>query len=210
MTNKGKDIRNEIREVAPGLGTLGSSPDFSVPGGYFEEFPGKLMARIHAMEASEAVTAELAEVSPLLAAAPRQSPFSVPDNYFESLTREVSDRKFEGTPGRVVKMSRRLRLYKKCLVAAAIAGAVSVGAVLLSKQFSTNSLDKQIAQLSDQEIIDYLQFRTDAFDTESIFANAVLDDDTDNMPDIALPEELSTEEIDAILEENLLKDVPFN
>ena len=43
-----------------------------------------------------------------------------------------------------------------------------------------------------------------------LFANAVLDDDTDNMPDIALPEELSTEEIDAILEENLLKDVPFN
>lgn len=210
MTNKGKDIRKELREIAPDLGAMGASPDFDVPGGYFEEFPDKLMAHIRAMESSREVTEELSELSPLLAAAPRQSPFSAPEKYFESLTRTVSDRKFAGTPGRVVKMGRRLRLYKKCLVAAAIAGVISVGAVLLSKQFGTNSIDKQMAQLSDQEIIDYLQFRTDAFDNENIFANAVLDEETDNLPAIALPEELSTEEIDAILEENLLKDVPFN
>lgn len=210
MTNKGKDIGKELREIAPELGALGASPEFDVPGGYFEEFPDSLMARIRALEKEEAVTAELAELSPSLAAMPRQSPFSVRDNYFESLTRDIADRKFQGTPGKVVKMSKKLRLYKQCLVAAAIAGVISIGAVVLSKQFSTNSLDKQMAKLTDQEIIDYLQFRTDAFDNENIFANAILDDETDNISAIALPEELSTEEIDAILEENLLKDVPFN
>lgn len=208
--NKGNDIGKELREIAPGLDALGPAPAFDVPGEYFEDFPGKMMAQIRAMERKEEITAELAELSPFLAAIPRQSPFTVEDGYFDALTSNVSARKLEAPPGKVVKMSRRLRLYKKCLVAAAIAGAISIGAVLLSKQFGTKSLDKQLAQLSDQEIIDYLQFRTDAFDTENIFANASVNEETVNLPDIALPEEFSAEEIEEILEDNLLKDVPFN
>ncbi len=205
MTHKGKEIAEELRQAAPALGSLGDPPAYEVPEGYFEGFPERIMEQIKAQESRKMIADELSELSPFLAAIPRSIPFTVPEGYLEGLTRKVAARKYEERPGRVVHMTRRLRLYKRCLAAAAIAGAISVGAVLLFKHYSSTSLDRQLAKLSDQEIIDYLQYRTDAFDNDHIFANVSLEEETPSV----LPEDLSEKDIDRYLEENLLKDIPL-
>lgn len=205
MTNKREDIRKEIQDEAPGLNDMGTSPVFNVPDGYFEEFPELLMNRIKAEEINDELTG-----FPRLSTIPRINPFSVPEGYFEGLPNTIGHKKFEEAPGRIVKMGRKVSLYKKCLIAAALAGVISVGAVLLSRQLSSNSMDKQLAQLSDQDMIDYLQYRTDDFDNENIFANASTEATEDSLGTIALPEGLTEEDMDALLEDNLLKDVPIN
>lgn len=202
---KGKDIVDELKQVAPSLDVLGDSPAYEVPAGYFETFPASLMAAIHAAESKQEVAEELHELSPLLASMPKQSPFTAPDGYFEGLGHEVTIRRNASQPGRIVTMGRRVKLFKRCLAAAAIAGAISIGAVMLSKSYKDNSLDRQLAQISDQEIVDFLQANTDAFDNENIFTNVSLEE----APSV-LPEELSEAEIDSYLEDNLLKELPLN
>lgn len=204
--HKGKDIVDELKEVAPSLDVLGDSPAYEVPAGYFEAFPARLMAAIRAEEETQDVTRELSELSPFLASLPKQTPFSTPAGYFEGLGREVTIRKNETQPGRIVTMGRRVKLFKRCLAAAAVAGVISVGAVMLSKSYNDNSLDRQMAQISDQEIVDYLQSNTDAFDNENIFTNVSLEEEAPSV----LPEELSDAEIDSYLEDNLLKELPLN
>lgn len=203
--HKGKDIVDELKEVAPSLDVLGDSPAYAVPSGYFEAFPARLMTAIHAAESKQEVAAELNELSPLLASMPKQTPFTAPDGYFEGLGHEVTIRRNESQPGRIVTMGRRVKLFKRCLAAAAIAGAICIGAVMLSKSYKDNSLDRQLAQISDQEIVDFLQANTDAFDNENIFTNVSLEE----APSV-LPEELSEAEIESYLEDNLLKELPLN
>lgn len=204
---KGKEIVDELKEVAPSLSVLGDSPAYEVPQGYFEAFPNQLMAKIHTLENVQEITEELAELSPFLASIPRQTPFTAPDGYFEGLGREVIIRTNEEKPGKIVKMARRVKLFKRCLAAAAIAGVISIGAVMLSKSVNDSSLDRQLAQISDQEIEDYLQSNTDAFDNENIFTNVSLEEaDATSV----LPDELSEAEIENYLEDNLLKELPLN
>ena len=204
--HKGKDIVDELKEVAPSLDGLGDSPAYSVPAGYFEAFPVQLMAAIYAEEQTQEIANELSELSPFLASIPKQTPFTTPEGYFEGLGHELTVRKNASQPGRIVTMGRRVKLFKRCLVAAAIAGAISVGAVMLSKSYNNNSLDRQLAQISDQEIIDFLQSNTDAFDNENIFTNVSLEEETPSV----LPDELSEAEIESYLEDNLLKELPLN
>lgn len=204
--HKGKEIADELKEVSPSLSALGDSPAYNVPSGYFEAFPANLMASIHASEHTKEVTEELHEISPFMAAIPRQSPYTVPSGYFEGLSREVIMRKNAEEPGRIVKMGRRVKMFKRCLAAAAVAGVISIGAVMLSKSYNDNSLDKQLAQISDQEIEDYLQSNTDAFDNENIFTNVSLEEETPSV----LPDEMSEDEINNYLEDNLLKELPLN
>jgi hypothetical protein len=204
--HKGKDILDELKEVAPSLDVLGDSPSYSVPAGYFEAFPANLMAAIHAAESKQEVAEELNELSPLLSSMPRQTPFTAPDGYFEGFAHEVTIRRNASQPGRIVTMGRRVKLFKRCLAAAAIAGAISIGAVMLSKSYKDNSLDRQLAQISDQEIVDFLQSNTDAFDNENIFTNVSLEEEAPSV----LPEELSEAEIESYLEDNLLKELPLN
>lgn len=206
MTHKQGDIGEELREIAPALETLGAHPDFEVPVRYFDAFPERLMARIRAIENGEAVTEELETLSPLLAGVSRKTPFAVPDGYFKDLTEKVVTGKTQATGGRVVQMGRRIRLFKRCLAAACIAGLVAVGAVLLSQSLNNNAIERMMARISDQEIEDYLMYNTDAFDEENIFANVSLEE---GLPSV-LPEGLSAKEIDNLLEDNLLHDVPIN
>lgn len=204
--HKGKDIVDELKEVAPSLDIPGDPPGYSVPAGYFESFPANLMAAIRAAENKQEVAEELSELSPLLASMPKQTPFTAPDSYFEGLGHEVILRRNQSQSGRIVTMGRRVKLFKRCLAAAAVAGVISIGAVMLSKSYNEHSLDRQLAQISDQEIIDFLQSNTDAFDNENIFTNVSLEEEAPSV----LPEELSEAEIESYLEDNLLKELPLN
>ena len=206
MTHKEKEIVDELREIAPTLADLGAHPNFEVPARYFDAFPEKLLARIKGMDSSKAVTEELEEVSPLLAGLSRQTPFSVPEGYFGDLTHQLVHKKENAAGGRVVKMARTIRIFKRCLVAAAVAGVIAAGAVFMSRSINNSSMDRMLAGISDQEIEEYLTYSTDAFDNESIFKNVSLEEE---LPSV-LPEELSAKDIDNLLEENLLQEDPLN
>ena len=196
----------ELVRVAPEMGPPGHAPDFDLPDGYFGRFPGQVMARIREMENAAGVDAELAEISPFLAGQPRKTPYQAPSGYFAGLDRKLVQNRESEPVTKILSLNKRIRLFKRCLVAAAIAGVISVGAVFMAKEYSGNALDRQLAQISDQEIVDYLQYHTDDFDDESIFTNVLLDE---GMPSV-LPEELTNEEIDNMLEVNLLREISFN
>ncbi|WP_343700096.1 hypothetical protein [Chitinophaga sp.] len=206
MMHEENDIAKELRDIAPALEHLGGHPHFDVPVRYFDAFPVQLMERIRAMENSSAVTEELEQLSPLLAGVSRETPFTVPEKYFKGLTEQVVKEKNAAGEGRVVKMGRRLKLFKQCLAAASIAGLIAVSAVLISRSLSGSSMDRMMAKISDQEIEEYLTYHTDAFDNEHIFTNVSLEGE---MPSV-LPEDLSSKEIDNLLEDNLLQDDSVN
>ncbi|WP_109699730.1 hypothetical protein [Chitinophaga deserti] len=203
MPQKGKDIIDELKAVSPDFPELGGMPGVEVPDGYFEQFPSALISRIRNMD----VTDELEGIAPILAAASRKTaPFSTPYKFFESLDRHLIAGSGNEPVTKVIPIGKKIRLFKRCLAAAAIAGVVVVSAIWGAKQWSGATLDRKLAQISDQEIVDFLQYRSDDFDDDNIFANVSLEE---SMPSV-LPEELSNEQIDNMLEENILRQVQLN
>jgi hypothetical protein len=84
-----KEILTELQEIAPFLGRSGIfEVPYHVPIGYFNDFAGILMNRIH-MEAGgfagEDAVQEIADISSLLAGLKTKNPYSVPEGYFETL-----------------------------------------------------------------------------------------------------------------------------
>ncbi len=164
------------------------------------------MARIRQMENTEEVSRELAELSPLLASMPRKTPYYTPSGYFSELDKEmVTNRKpsnhrqdpsAEQTDQAVQTLPGSRRHCRRD----------QRGRHIRGREYSGSALDRQLAQISDQEIVDYLQYNTDEFDNENIFTNVSLDEE---LPSV-LPEELTNEEIDKMLEENILQETPFN
>jgi hypothetical protein len=61
---------------------------YAVPQGYFEEFAGKLLARIKAGQSGDP-REELSVLSPLLDRIDKKSPFQAPPDYFDNLTGNV-------------------------------------------------------------------------------------------------------------------------
>lgn len=207
MSHKGKDIADELKQVSPGMPDLGEVPSFNVPEGYFAQLPDVLQHRIQHLHREEEVTAELEAIAPTLAACPRKTaPFTTPHGYFEGLNRKLVQGSGNEPVSKVIPLSRKIKLFKRCLAAAAIAGVIVMSAIWGAKQWTSSNIDRQMAQISDQEIVDFLQYRSDDFDDENIFANVSLEE---SMPSV-LPEELSYEEIENMLEENLLQQTQLN
>ena len=61
---------------------------YAVPQGYFEEFAGKLLARVKAGQSGDP-REELSVLSPLLDRIDKKSPFRAPEGYFSNLTGNV-------------------------------------------------------------------------------------------------------------------------
>lgn len=204
---KGKEIADELKGLAPGMPSL-DTPGYSVPEGYFDALPDMIMQRLKAETAAASpVQAELEEFSPLLAGMPRITPYTVPAGYFDSLDAHILAKRDQQAPAKVVSISRRVKLFKRCIAAACVAAILSVGGVYLAKQHNTGKIDRQLAALSDQEIEDYLQNHADDFDNEAIFS--AVSSETE-LPSV-IPDDISDATLEQYLDENMLKEeVPFN
>lgn len=88
MTNR-NIILTELNELDSTLGNVSPQNLYSVPYGYFEGLPTRIMNRIKALEAADAKE-ELEYLSPLLSSISKETPYSVPDNYFQSLNESIS------------------------------------------------------------------------------------------------------------------------
>jgi|SRR5690242_916792 len=81
---KCKAIRDELREIAPGMHLPESMPRFSVPEDYFRFLPENILLKINNLPASRAQR-ELQTISPFLGSLPKTNPYTVPPGYFSEI-----------------------------------------------------------------------------------------------------------------------------
>lgn len=168
--NKGKDIVDELKALSAGANWPARQPAYQVPPGYFDQLPGRILELVH-NDDNISVGDELRTISPAVAALPRHTPHSLPEGYFGTLRPILPD--VNQTPpaiGATVIPIRRKKTYLKLMTAAAsICAVIAVSSVFLLRDSKRNSLDAHLANISDQEIVDYLQSHADVFDRDAIF-----------------------------------------
>ena len=198
------------------LADLPKAFPMTAPSGYFDQLPAQLLQKIHASEARE----ELAALSPLLADMPKNMPLSVPEGYFAQLSTGVMTAIAASATKPATVTSEQLsipaqtpvirkmntRRYIKWAVAASLIALVSVSTLLFVREnnHSANTLDNALANVSDQEIIEYLQAHTDAFDKEELATYAPAAEQSYEIPEV---DELPAEAIEHYLDNTgLLKE----
>lgn len=185
--------------VEPTFAGISKSTPFSLPEGYFEQFAAQVMQKVKSGEVAD----ELAELSPLLADAPKTMPYSVPAGYFDQLDTRLANVIAPAT--KVVHMRpRRLSIYKWAAAACMIvlAGTSTMlymrhHTVDTSAATAINLAEVSLSDVSDQEIVEYLQSHMDAFDKADLVGYTTASAESDNG---SLPGGLSEDDIKSYLE----------
>ncbi|HEX8334906.1 MAG TPA: hypothetical protein VF622_19935 [Segetibacter sp.] len=176
--------------------TLGASDmPFKVPDLYFDGLSIEILKKVKQQHSTQnEVERELAEIAPLLNTISKHSTYKVPVEYFENL--EVRK---DGSKAKVVSMGKSNR-FVRYAAAAAITGLVAIGGLFYANNDSSdNSAPKfsqqQVKQLSDEEIVNYLNSDPAAMDV------TIINNDQEKEI-INHTKELTDEEILKFLEEN--------
>ncbi|ATL47064.1 hypothetical protein COR50_07620 [Chitinophaga caeni] len=199
---KDKDIQRELEGISPGLNLPREELNLSLPKDYFANLPSDLLAKAKLMDADTAENveseflSELKLLSPFLANQVRkENPFTVPANYFTGLASSLAEARKNSAP--IYKLSNKIFTFRRCVIAATVAIAISLSAVYLAKDHSSNkSFSQQLAELSIPEMEEYL-----AEHTSYMEPSMHLED---------LPVSIDEQDIDNLLEDNTLKEIPFN
>ena len=189
------------------LAGIGNNNVFTVPQGYFEGLPGAIMRRIK----SEAV-AETSEISELVAAIGNKNVFTVPEGYFNTLSSDIQSKLAK--PAKVVHMGG-FRKYARYAAAAVVTGLIAMSAVFIFNNkpagagmnattvaalkdarsiIQTNSFDKEMASLSDADIVNFLESKGQDVDAALV---ASLTEDEKKLPEAE----------DYLIDENTLDEV---
>lgn len=178
----------------------------SAPTGYFDQLSAAIMDRITEADRTAAgipvseVREELGALSPLLAEIPKTMPLSVPAGYFDQLSTTVMAGIAEA-PVPATSVIRRInsRSYFKWAVAASLIALVSVSTLLFTRENrrAANAIENTLANVSDQEIMEYLQSHADAFDKEELASYAPLIEESNEIPEV---DELPAEAIQHYLD----------
>jgi hypothetical protein len=165
-------LQIQLDDLRSGTTAVPNQPQ-TVPSGYFEKLPQAILQRIQTEEETSSITsvhAELEAISPFLAAIPKQAPFTVPIGYFESLRANSSP-----VIPLWVAHRNRTATWLKWTVAACLTAFIGSSAILfvLNNNNHHNTIERQLEDLNDQDIVNYLQTHTDPFDNEAFFATSV-------------------------------------
>jgi hypothetical protein len=179
----------------------------SAPAGYFDQLSTAIMNRINETAGTTAsiplseVQEELAALSPLLAEMPKAMPLSVPAGYFDKLSSAVMAGINASAHTTTTLAIRRInsRRYFKWAVAASLIALVSVSTLLFTREnrHAVNATENALANVSDQEIMEYLQSHADAFDKEELASYAPLTEESNQIPEV---DELPAEAIQHYLD----------
>lgn len=193
-------------EVPSMLSDMPKMFPMSAPTGYFDQLSAAIMDRITEADRTAAgipvseVQEELAALSPLLAEMPKTMPLSVPTGYFDQLSTTVMAGIAEA-PAPATSVIRRInsRRYFKWAVAASLITLVSVSTLLFTREnrHTANAIENTLANVSDQEIMEYLQSHADAFDKEELASYAPLIEESNEIPEV---DELPAEAIQHYLD----------
>jgi hypothetical protein len=168
----------DTEEVSSFLAGMPKVFPMSPPAGYFDQLDAVIMARIAATEGTTATASakdvgeELEALSPMLAGIPKTMPLSVPAGYFDQLSANIVSGVTGGlTPVHTPGIRRiNARRYMRWAVAACFIALASVSTLFFirDKYHATNAMESSLANVTDQEIMEYLQSHADAFDKEEL------------------------------------------
>ncbi len=189
------------------LQVAGKQMPQDIPIGYFDSLSESILDKIKT-QPEQTATDELVSLSPLLAGISKQNVYEVPVGYFDSFEGAVSKQLKEET--KVVSIFSR-KLIIRYAAAAAVFTMIAFGINLFMKQsFDTTPFDiahvdpiktqkqfnNELAALSDDAIVSYLQMNADTKDAEKI---------NESIDHSKLPEE--TDYMDEEFLENFMKEL---
>ena len=153
-----------------------SFPTFSLPEGYFEGLSDSILARVSVL--SNDLGDELYSTIPVLKTISNQLPYQVPEGYFEN--HAIKSQSTEQPQVARVVSIRSMRIWLRMAVAASVVGIILLAATNLYHKDNSNSyasyksvdLNKSVNNLSDDDLIKYLDNDYIASNTETI----ILDD----------------------------------
>lgn len=167
---KRKEILEELREIAGEWKDTSGKLPYTLPNDYFETLPDQILLKIKDLEIRQVPIAELKALSPRLAELPKTVPFHVPGDYFEGLVPTILAR-VKGPSVSKTFGFRRSSFRWQYALAASVITVVLGSSLLFFHQNSMRNLDGQLAKVSDQEIMEYLENHSDVFDNEVILKN---------------------------------------
>ncbi len=210
-------IATELKARIEADTLYGSQNNFAVPDGYFENLTANVLQRIKAEE--KEVFAETKEYSALIAKIGNRNVFTAPSNYFEALVFINEEKPL----AKVIKMSRT-RAVLKYAAAAVITGLIGISIINIVNKTNTNltnevsvqtaevmtkadkiiktgTFDKELENVSDKDIEQYLQQGGQDVHAALVAAST---DEADKLPEAAdyLVDENA---LDNFLKENNLK-----
>jgi len=131
---------------------------FFVQEDYFENLADSILARIRSITAQIEIREELSEIAPLLNTINKKNVFSIPGNYFEKLPSVVPEKK----AGKTISLGSNIRKWVTYAAAASILFIIATTSYLYVTIHHRSiekhlPVEQKIAELNEQEIINYLE-----------------------------------------------------
>ncbi|MCC6289329.1 MAG: hypothetical protein IT249_15730 [Chitinophagaceae bacterium] len=156
------DIVAELKEISALVAGIEKNNLFSVPEGYFSEFPEKILKHIYNNGIYSSAKEEIEILSPFLASLKHNQPFSLPDNYFDNLKSQISTEEETLTPVRSISSKSK---WIKYAVAAAITGFIGISAIFfINNNFTKNHSGVAAAQNNKHTDDDFNKISDDALE----------------------------------------------
>lgn len=170
------DVKQELQVLAPALSKLAKPANAEVPAAYFSALSGSIIKQVRANE----VATELAAIAPQLSALNKVNIFDAPVGYFSSFAdRTLNNINAQEQPQAAEsgKWMEGLNVFLDGIISAvfkpkytfAFAGlttTVILGVLMFVKVQQCDDLDCKFAQLSTEDINNYLDNKSDAYSDE--------------------------------------------
>ena len=146
----------ELKFLSPILGQLDKAVPFSLPAGYFEQFPEEVVTGVHAIDfVNQKLNPHESNILPAAVA----NVYEVPDHYFDNLPQQVLHKVHSRNKAAILPMFFG-RKAVRLAVAACFAGLISVSAWLFFRdgsEVNTGADISVIENMSNDEISNYLE-----------------------------------------------------
>jgi hypothetical protein len=206
------EMNENWQKEAPKLAAMERNNPFLVPEGYFDEMHKQVQAQIsiHQFDKQQdffqvtdeyfdSLTDQITSRVKLehLVGSADEEVFSVAENYFNSLEQKINTK--IGIKAQEPTTVRKLSSPWLTYAAAACITAILTFGIYTFRTSNTDNVESQIAQLPEEEIVNYLQLYSDAGDVPVIVGGSV-----ENVPEVSeLLPEISDSEIEKYLKSNL-------
>lgn len=159
------------------LTVAGKQMPQDVPDGYFDTLSDNILSKLKAQQSFQTAAEELNELSPVLAGLSKANLYEVPIGYFENLAERITEKT---TETKVVSMFSR-KVWIRYAAAAVLFAMIAFGINFFIQQPSTTGpvagipeikteeqINKELAKISEEEIINYLKMTSDSKDVAAI------------------------------------------
>lgn len=202
--------KEELNIISPLLDRMEKTVPFNLPAGYFDEFPGDVMAGVHAIDY---VNRELETSSMTINDLKDKNVFQVPEGYFSNLSEQLLTKVKGRQKGKVFHLMPVKKVIRYA-AAALIAGIVSVGAWTFFRENASINQAAEISgieKISNAEMERYLETSSVAPAESNTEVNSVTSSDLKDEDMQELLADVSDEELQEYLDQHAVaKDLNTN